>query len=162
MPTPDEDSVTVPPSPPVETNSLRSSCPPEDERLTSNRPREDSIHEEEGHTTSSRQQPTPEPDTPQEEGEKGEHIEDAAVGASRIVREGEESPSPASSPDAPGDGWTAQSVAGREGDASSSAAEGGEGEVRARYLKYPPLRRDAVSTPPTMITRGIGQDGTNH
>jgi hypothetical protein len=151
MPTPDEDSVAVPPSPPVETNSLRSSCPPEDERLTSNRPRADSIHEDEGRTTGSRQQPTPEPDTPQEEAEKGEHIEDAAVGASRTVREGEESPSPVSSPDAPGDGWTAHSVVGRVEDASRGTAEGGEGEVGARYLKYPPLRRDAVSTPSIRI-----------
>ena len=163
MPTPDEDSVAVPPSPPVETSSLRSSCPPDDERLTSSRARADSIQEDDGHTISGRQQvPTPEPDTPREEAEKGEHIEDAAAGAERKVRDSEESPSPVSSPDAQGESWSAQSVIGRAGDVGRSTVKAGEGNVGARYLTYPPLRRNAVSISLTTFAHVIGQDGWKH
>ncbi len=162
MPTPDEESVVVPPSPPVEPNSLRASCPPDDERVTSSRTRADSLQEA-AHTTRSRQQvPTPEPDTPREEGEKGEHIEDAAAGAERSVREGEESPSPVGSPEASADGWSAQSGVTGAGDGRGTATQGLEGEVGARYLKYPPLRRNAVSTLPTAIAHAISDDRMYH
>lgn len=149
MPTPDEDAVVVPPSPPIEGSALRSSCPPEDERFASRGSRADSTsveadeHETSPDTSARRQMPTPEPDTPavdDEEVEKGEHIEDASAGASRLS---EDSPSPANNPDAPSEGWTAQSITGRL-EQSRGGPNDDEG-MGPRYLKFPPLRRNIVS-----------------
>ena len=153
MPTPDEDTVTVPPSPPIEVAGIRSSCPPEEERLSRRGSRADSTTDVAGHETSTmrQQMPTPEPDTPQStaqrhdsrredlgEEEKAEHIEDTVAGASR--RESEDSPGPESSPDAPSEGWSRESVVGR----AEERVEEDEG-TGARYLEYPPLRRNSVS-----------------
>ena len=164
MPTPDEDAVVVPPSPPIEIAGMRSSCPPEEERLSRRGSRANSTSLVDEHETSTmrQQMPTPEPDTPLSpaqrhdsrredlgDEDKAEHIEDTVAGASR--RESEDSPSPESGPEAPSEGWSRESVVGRADERVDEDEETG-----ARYLQYPALRRSPVSVYHMHENVGIG------
>ena len=155
MPTPDETTTSVARTPPIQQSSSRASfasCPPEEERephppreARSQSAQQDSRpaeSREDGHTT--RQDIRTERDaqagasqieSPREEREKGEHIEDAATGSVT------EAPSPVGSPEGSSDSDVrlAQSMA--------TTALGGStesNETAPRYLCYPPLNRNRV------------------
>ena len=153
MPTPDDETTSVPPTPPLATSSSHvsfASCPPEEDREP-HAPREARVHTPQLHSSSAMlspdahatsQEPTPDHESRsdasqrhhmQENTEKGEHLEDAAAIAV-------ESPSPIGSPETLSDGDVrlAHSMD------SAALAVSKESETVPRYLHYPPLNRNTV------------------
>ena len=168
MPTPNEEVVAVLPTPSTESNVVRASCPPEEERQHSRpsraRPsRADSSTLRNEHTTNARRQmPTPEPESStseEDEVEKAEHIADAAVQPSITNERTDQLPSPVSSPDAPAsqeEGYSAQAVTRRANESSRSLSE--DEDAGPRYLTYPSLQRYNVRPAPLSpgVTRTNG------
>ena len=153
MPTPEDDTATVLPTPPIEASSSRASfasCPPEEEREP-HAPREARLETPQildtsgvrssAHETTGEDMPEPriqmntsQIDTGREELEKGEHIEDASPG--NVA----ESPSPVGSPETSSDGDLR--LAGSM--ATAALAGASDVETKPRYLFYPPLNTNRV------------------